>query len=197
MLRVLDAQPQPMTSSDSGTSDDRFDRRVELVTEAVGLYHQNLVRYVFTMTKQWQDAENLIQELWRYVVVHFREEKILEFSLLRRKAYHLFIDHYRSVQRKPLVLTEDVPEETAPKVNQQEFTSESEQRIKDHFFELFPDLELTKAQKEALWLHARYGFTIKEIQSKTGTAASTVGDWIALGRKRIAEALNNQPHRLK
>ena len=39
------------------------DRRVALVTEAVGLYQQHLTRYVYTMTHQWQDAENIVQEL--------------------------------------------------------------------------------------------------------------------------------------
>ncbi|MEO5958786.1 MAG: sigma factor-like helix-turn-helix DNA-binding protein, partial [Opitutaceae bacterium] len=53
-------------------------------------------------------------------------------------------------------------------------------------------LDLTAPQKQVLWLHARYGFTYKEIETRLGIPASTIGDWIALGRERLGAALNVQ-----
>lgn len=166
-----------------------FEERVELVTESVELYQKYLLNYVYRMTNQWQDAENIIQELWKYVMVYFKDEQIKELPLLRRKAKQLFLDHYRERKRKPAIPTDQLPENPSTKTPQEAYTDDEELRMKAAFFEQYPGIDLTPAQKDAIWLHGRYGFTHREIAEKTGTAASTVGDWIALGRKRIAEYL--------
>ena len=67
-----------------------------------------------------------------------------------------------------------------------------EASLRARFWSEYPDIDLTALQKEALWLHARYGFTFKEIEQRLGTSSSTIGDWIALGRKKLSEAINNQ-----
>ena len=172
------------------STDATFDRRAALLTDAVEEYQRYLVRYAFGLTKQWQDAENIVQELWKYVIVYFKEEQIKELSLLRRKTYQLFIDHYRATKRKPAVLSDELPEPEAAKHKPEAFTDSEEDRLKAAFYEQFPALDLTDQQKNVLWLSARYGFTYKEIEVKTGIAASTVGDWVALGRKKIAEQLS-------
>lgn len=97
-----------------------FEERVELVTESVDLYHRHLLRYVYSMTNQWQDAENIVQELWKFVMVYFKDEHIKHLPRLRLKAKHLFIDHYREKQRKPAIPTDQLPEHhslrTAPRI---------------------------------------------------------------------------------
>ncbi|MEM1223240.1 MAG: sigma factor-like helix-turn-helix DNA-binding protein [Verrucomicrobiota bacterium] len=179
-----------MTTLAQQTKRASFEERVELVTESVDLYQKHLLHYVYKMTNQWQDAENIVQELWKFVMVYFKDDQIKHLPLLRRKAYQLFIDHYREKQRKPAIPTDQLPEHRSAKTEPEAYTDAEEQRLKAVFFEQYPGIELSDAQKEALWLHGRYGFTHMEIAEKTGTAASTIGDWIKLGRKRIAEYLS-------
>lgn len=177
----------PLTSPN--TTDPAFEEKVKLVTEAVDLYHTNLVRYAFKLTNQWQDAENIVQELWKYIITYVQTEKIQHLPLLRRKTYQLFIDHYRAAKRKPATPTDNLPEKPIFKTAEA-YTDTEELHLRVAFFERFPEIELNENQKNALWLHARYGFTFKEIEQMTGTSSSTIGDWIALGRKRIAEQLS-------
>jgi DNA-directed RNA polymerase specialized sigma24 family protein len=175
--------------ADDATLDEAFARRMRIIGQSVDDYHAYLLDYLHRLTGQWQDAENLAQDLWRYVVVHFDDDAIRSLPLLRRKSYHLFIDHYRRLVRRGETLSNELAEEPAPPpVN--DFTETGEAALRERFWAEYPGIELTAAQKEALWLHARYGFTCKEIESMLAVPSSTVGDWIALGRKRLAEHLN-------
>ena len=65
-----------------------------------------------------------------------------------------------------------------------------EEAFKVRFWNDFPGIELSDAQKAVLWEHGRYGKTYQEIERELGVPASTVCDWIALGRERLAEHLN-------
>ena len=178
------AEPSPEESNAS------FEDRVELVTEAVDLYQTYLLHYVNRMTNQWQDAENIVQELWKFVTIYFKDEQIKQLPLLRRKAYQLFIDHYRAIKRRPMVITDELPDKPSPKSAQEAYSHAEELRLRDVFYEQYPGIDLSPEQKNVLWLHARYGFTHKEISGMTGVASSTVGDWTKLARKRIAEYIN-------
>ena len=170
-----------------------FERRLAAVTQAVGDYHAYLVDYLYRMTRQRQDAENLAQDLWRHVLLHFDEDKIGALPLLRRKAYQLFIDHYRRQVRRGEILSDETPEIAVPPTRFVAFTDKEETTLKKRFWAEYPGIDLTETQKEALWLHARYGFTCKEIGERLSAPASTVGDWIALGRKKLTEIINNEP----
>jgi DNA-directed RNA polymerase specialized sigma24 family protein len=180
------------TAAPDEAAEAAFERRLAAVTQAVDDYQRYLLDYLFRLTRQWQDAENLLQDLWRHVLLHFDEDKIHTLPLLRRKAYQLFIDHYRRQVRRGEILSETVPEQPASPGSAASFTNEGEAALRKKFWAEYPGIELTAPQKEALWLHARYGFTFKEIEQQTGTAASTVGDWVMLGRKKLAEAINNE-----
>ncbi len=169
-----------------------FERRVAAVSQCVGDYHTYLLNYLFSLTRQWQDAENLLQDLWRYVLLNFDEDKIHALPLLRRKAYHLFLDHYRRQVRRGEVLTDEMPEVPVQQPNFAPFTEDGEAALREKFWSEYPGIDLSEKQKEVLWLHARYGFTFKEIEERIGVAASTVGDWIVLGRKKLAEIINNE-----
>lgn len=181
-----------MNTSPADPNDDAFERRLAAVTRAVEDYHSYLLDYLHRLTRQYQDAENLLQDLWRHVLLNFDEEKIHALPLLRRKAYQLFVDHYRRQVRRGEVLAEELPEVPVAATS---FTDESEageKALQEKFWSEYPTVALTGPQKEVLWLHARYGLTYKEIEARLGIASSTVGDWIILGRKQLAAAINTE-----
>ncbi len=134
----------------------------------------------------------MLQDLWKHVLLHFDEDKIGALPLLRRKAYQLFIDHYRRQIRRGEILSDEMPDIAAPPAHFAAFTEDEEKGLRKRFWAEYPRIDLTEAQKEALWLHARYGFTCKEIGQRLNAPSSTVGDWIALGRKKLAEIINNE-----
>lgn len=169
-----------------------FERRLAAVTQAVDDYHTYLLYYLEGLTRQHQDAENLAQDLWQHVLLRFDEDKIRCLPLLRRKAYQLFIDHYRRQVRRGEVLTDELPEIPAPQTDYFPGTEEDEPNLRARFWSEYPTVDLTESQKEALWLHARYGFTYRKIAEQLNVPLSTVGDWIALGRKKIAAVINQE-----
>jgi RNA polymerase sigma factor (sigma-70 family) len=170
-----------------------FERRVAAVTQSVNDYQTYLRDYLYRLTRQWQDAENILQDLWRHVLLNFDEDKIHALPLLRRKAYQMFIDHYRRQVRRGEVLFDQLPEVPIQAHKVVEFTEDGEAALRDRFWAEYPTLDLSTQQKEVLWLHARYGFTFKEIETRVGVPSSTIGDWITLARKQLADAINNEP----
>jgi len=172
-----------------------FDSRAALLTDAFSRYQTYLVRYVFGYTRHWQDAENIVQELWKYAAVYFPEDRLTDLSLLRRKAYQLFIDHYRASQRRPIALSDELPERVAEPRYRESASDGEEESLKAEFFGQFSELALSDEQRNVLWLHARYGYTYQEVADMTGRAVSTIGDWVALGRKLIAEQLSERSER--
>ena len=180
--------PNPSTR----TGDALFQQRLDKVMASVDLHHTHLLDYLYRMTRQWQDAEDILQELWRYVLLHFPEDKIESLSLLRRKAYQLFVDHYRAAKRRPEIFTDELPEVPVSGAGQAPFSDAGEAELKERFWREFHGIELSDAQKNVLWMHARYGQTYQEIERQVGVPASTVGDWIALGRERLTDYLNKQ-----
>lgn len=169
-----------------------FARRLELVSEAVDLYHEYLQGYLYRLTSQWQDAENLLQDLWQHVLLHFPEGHIRQLGILRRKAWQIFVDFHRSRKRRGEVLAEEMPEPETSTVSQEAYTQAEEKALRSSFWNGFPGIDLTDQQKEAVWMHARYGFTYKEIEERLGVPSSTVCDWVALARERLAGSLNEQ-----
>jgi RNA polymerase sigma factor (sigma-70 family) len=180
------------TTPSTDTPEAAFERRLAAVTQAVDQYHAYLLDYLYRLTRQRQDAENLLQDLWRHVLLHFDEGKIGALPLLRRKAYQLFIDHYRRQVRRGEIISDEMPDIAAPPAHFAAFTDDEEKGLRKRFWAEYPKIDLTEPQKEALWLHARYGFTCKEIGQRLNAPSSTIGDWIALGRKKLAEIINNE-----
>lgn len=169
-----------------------FERRVAAVSLSVDDYHTYLMEYLHRLTRQWQDAENLLQDLWRHVLLNFDEAHIRSLPLLRRKAYQLFVDHYRRNVRRGEILSDEVPEVPVQPDSFTASTPEEEEAMKNRFWSEYPGIDLTAQQKDVLWLSARYGYTYKEIEARTGIASSTVGDWIAIARAKLTEAMNNE-----
>lgn len=94
--------------------------------------------------------------------------------------------------RRGEVLPEDMPDVPAQRTDFSAFTEEEENALQKKFWSEYPGIDLTEPQKQALWLHARYGFTHKEVGQKLNIPPSTVGDWIILARKKLTETLNAQ-----
>ncbi|MCH6256486.1 RNA polymerase sigma factor [Puniceicoccaceae bacterium K14] len=182
----------PAAGFNAAEAETLFARRLELVSESVDLYHIYLKDYLYRLTSQWQDAENLLQDLWQHVLLHFPEEKIKVLPILRRKAWQIFIDFYRARQRRGETITDEVAEGLITHVSIEAYTDREEQSLKETFWNGFPGIELDDQQKEVIWMHARFGFTYKEIEEKIGIPSSTVCDWVALARERLATYLNNQ-----
>ena len=169
-----------------------FARRMARVMEAVNLHHTHLVDYLRRRTRDHHTAQDIAQDLWAYVVVHFPEDQIGNLSLLRRKSYQLFVDRYRAALRRRETITADLPDIALAAPRENHFSAAGEAELREKFWREFPGIELDAAQREVLWQHARYGFTIKEIAARTGVAPSTVGDWIQLGRARLGAYLEAQ-----
>lgn len=169
-----------------------FARRMARVMEAVNLHHTHLVDYLRRLTRNSHDADDIAQDLWAYVVVHFAEEQIGNLSLLRRKSYQLFVDRYRAALRRRETITADLPDIALAAPRENQFSAAGEAELREKFWSEFPGIELDAMQQEVLWQHARYGFTYHEISARTGVAPSTVGDWIQLGRTRLTAYLAAQ-----
>jgi RNA polymerase sigma factor (sigma-70 family) len=169
-----------------------FERRMSLVEGAVDKYHNYLKGYLFDKTRNIQDAENLLQDLWQHVLLNFNEDLIGQLPILRRKALQLFIDFYRKKARSIEHLIEDPDLVPTRSMRPEAYTEEEELDLKERFWSEFPGVSLGDEQKEVLWLYARYGFTYTEISEQLGVPSSTVGDWIGQGRRCFAEYLNRK-----
>jgi DNA-directed RNA polymerase specialized sigma24 family protein len=170
-------------------TDVNFDRRVELVMASVDLHHTYLLNYLRLMAG-YHDAEDILQELWKFVVVHFAEDKIDCLPLLRRKAYQLFVDHYRKCCARG-ILMEKAAQEVLPENREHIFDEQEEARLQEKFWQEFP-VDLSDQQKSVLWHYGRYGLTFQEIEDTLGVKASTACDWVKIGRQQLEPFLNDR-----
>lgn len=174
-------------------TEERFETRLRLVNEAIDKYHVYLVSYVTGLCKDRHSAEDIMQEVWVFVLNKFDESKITCLPILRRKAWQKSIDHYRARKRRREFTNETLPDIPVPASHQAEpVTAEEEQDFERSFWEEFPGIDLSEDQKRVLWLHARNKLSYQEISDKTGIPTSTIGDWIKLARSKIAQYLNSQ-----
>lgn len=182
---------EPKTTKDL---DADFDRRAGLVMEAVDNYHDYLQSYIYSLTHHWQDAENIIQDLWQHVVFHFKEEDINKIGFLRRKAFQIFVDHFRYQKRRASGKT--VPD--AALINQaappaaEDLSDEEETELQQRFWQQFPNINLSDLQKQCIWEYARHGKTYQELSDQTGIPKSTISSWVGLARTRIQAQLEKE-----
>ena len=169
-------------------TDKDFDRRINLVEDSIDRHGDYLLHYLHSLTRQWQDAEDLANDLWVHVLHRFSEDKIMHIGILRRKAYQLFTDFWRKKRRNPVQTMDTLPEtiETTPSL--EFYTQDDEDQFKENFFKEY-NLPLCKDQQDALWLYARYGFTYKEVAAKLNKPVSTIGDWIKHARSLFTTTL--------
>ena len=176
------------SDNENSNADELFDRRKELVMGSVDLYHGYLIKYLKSFAPH-DCVEDVVQELWKYVLLKFPLEKIQDVGLLRKKAYQLFIDQYRKSkvlsEAKTMIMLEPTREN-----GEAVFSASSEAKLQERFW-LEYDVGLTDLQKEVVWHHARYGMTFEEIEQALGIKASTACDWMKLARKKIAAVIND------
>ena len=153
-----------------------FERRAERVMQSVDDYHDYLLSYVFSLTNHWQDAENIVQDLWQHVVLHFKEDDIRKIGFLRRKAFQIFVDHFRYQKRR--AADKMVPESTlmrlsAPPVVER-FSDAEEKELQENFWKQFPNINLSDLQKRCVWEHSRHGKTYEELSQEHDIPKSTI-----------------------
>lgn len=165
-----------------------FEERLAALEEAIDKYHLYLERYLTSLTRNHADAEDLLSRLWVIVLHKFKDDQIGNLPILRRKAYQLFIDHYRAKMRErdKVQNVETLPEPGIEHLGKEAYTDAEEIRLKEKFWTEFP-VDLPAQQKEVLWLSARYGFTIQEISARLSLPHSTIGDWLQRSRKALAD----------
>lgn len=173
------------------SKNDEFDRRLKLVEQSVERYGKYLTNYLYGLTKQWHDAESLCNDLFICALHKFPEDKILNIGLLRFRARQLFYDYWRKRRRmnQSVISVEEPPEMEYLNPPEEELNPEQDSKFKERFFSEYP-VEIPTLHKDALWLHARHGYTYKEISEILGQPASTIGDWITRSRKLFADYIN-------
>ncbi len=163
--------------------------RAKLVEEAFDLYHVHLCKYAYQLTRHHQDAENLVQDLWRHVLLKFPEGHITRIGLLRRKLYQIFVDAHRKVAKRITVPLDLVPEKGTCGAHEP-LTEAEEDAFKKRFWESFPGIALSNLQKDCLWRKARHGNTYKELSQHFGVPISTIADHIKSARLKLRRCLD-------
>lgn len=167
-----------------------FDERIKVIEGAIDRHHAYLERYLQSLTRNHADAEDLLSRLWVHALHKFKDDQLGNLPLLRRKAYQLFVDHYRQKARSREDLREHLPDHPVQHVGKEAYSTEEEEVLRLRFWAEFP-VDLPNEQREALWLSARYGFTIQEIADRLSVPSSTIGDWLIRSRQALADHLNN------
>lgn len=171
--------------------DEDFDARLTKVEAAIDQHGAHLRAYLFKLTRNHHDAEELFDDLWMHALHRFEFENLTSLPLLRRKAYQLFVDAWRKKARSRVTTVEEVPEQPVfQSIHQEAGTPKEEEAMKVRFFSEY-DAGLSNEQRDALWLHARYGYTFAEVGEIMQKPSSTVGDWITQARRAFSDAFNN------
>lgn len=150
-------------------------KAIECALDEFGTY---LLGYFIRRTHDRMLAEDLAQNVWINLFQTTSPELIGEIAIILRKAKQVLVDHYRKANLRAFVaFTANVPEQAASFEEMAERTA-SEAEAKERFWELFPKIQATEAQKEAFWLHYHQGRTLEEISAILKKPVSTVHDWI-------------------
>ncbi len=156
MNNTLNILPLPLSKTS-----ERFHE--DLITEAK--------RYAYSFTKDWYDAEDLVQQAWLKIKNKYRE--VTNRGLLFRSIRNLFIDGTR---RQKIIRFESL--DNAYNVGTtQSFGSQSDL---DEILR-----SLSPAEKQSLFLNIVEGYTAKEISAKTGMPRGTVLSHIHRARQKL------------
>lgn len=167
-----------------------FDERMAAIERTIDAYHVYIETYLESLTRNHADAQELANQLWLFALHKFKDEHLESLPILRRKAYQLFVDHHRKRKRREALIsvTDAVPDRPALS---REAAGEAEERaLQERFWAEFPVEDLPATHKHALYLSARYGYTVQEISRLLGAPPSTIGDWLQSARRRLADHLN-------
>lgn len=173
-------------------SHDTISREAALITAMDNLGAQ-VLSYFHGRTRDYHEAEELYMDLWHDVYQHFRQKDFQNLRFLFRRAYQLYADHCRRKRKHdPLTYTDVLPDESVPPKPQEAYGSVEENRLKDIFWERFSDIDLSSLEKEAFWLSARYGYTVREIAPMINLSKSKVAKMVAKAKQSCREYLQGQ-----
>ena len=136
-------------------------------------------RYALSLAHDREEAEDLIQEAW--YKIYRNKGKVNDKRLLFVAVRNLYIDQYRKT--RDITVKEYDDELNHPESNAQieaDFSLE----------EIETALETLRSEEsEILYLHAREGFSVREITEQTGMPRGTVLSLIHRSKKKIRKKL--------
>ncbi len=156
------------------------------IGELIEQNRQKVFNYIFSMVKNRQVADDLVQETFIKVLNSFRAGSYVEsgkfISWTMRIAHNQVIDYFRSNKKVVHITPEDTPYELFPNDKQ------SDPNIEDRMIKEQIDAEirtlidlLPQEQREVVVLRHYEDLSFKEISEQTGVSINT-----ALGRMRYA-----------
>jgi len=145
-------------------------------------FHENLVleakRYAYSFTKDWYDAEDLVQQAWLRLKNKYLE--VTSRPLLFRAIRNLFIDGTR---RQKIVRFEPI-ENAYDLGSTDSFGTNSDlEEILNY---------LSPSERESLSLHIVDGYSASEISAKIGKPRGTVLSHIYRSRQKLVERFGHE-----
>lgn len=164
------------------------DNREACLIQAMDRYGRFILWYLNGLCRDGGIAEDLSQKLWVYVFQKFETKDFEHAGFLKRKARQLYIDEMRRLDSRPdITFMDEMPAPQERPVTGEPLDSRQEQGLFSDFWSRFDSLSFSDDQKLIFWLHARYGFTMKEVGERVGMASSTAYDQL----KQVKEACLN------
>ena len=179
-----------------------INQRLEAFNLALEAHSGALLHFFFSLSKNWETAEDLSQELWSKVHRYFSPSQYQDKPLLYRKARQVFIDYYPKVKVRPDLAPSDDPYRDAHNdlINYQGIdmptreeadSPEDEERLFRNFWEMFYPDEYDELCKRIFWFHARYDYTLAEISEMMNLPKSTTHDKLQAIKSRCRQRLTN------
>jgi RNA polymerase sigma-70 factor (ECF subfamily) len=151
------------------------------------LYFNDLYRYLFSLTRNHEETEDLIQESFTKAHIVLLTNDIKEIKpWLFKVGYYTFIDWIRKEKR--YVITDDFPQADLN-------TPEAILVEKDSFMELLKYLDRVKPmEKQAILLCDLHDCTNEQAANILNLKLNTLKSHLARGRKRLRKLLKEEEH---
>ncbi|MED3942149.1 RNA polymerase sigma factor [Priestia megaterium] len=140
----------------------------------------DLLRYLLSLTRRKESAEDLMQETFYRALLHLETYKGEEVKpWLFKIAYHAFIDWYRKEKKRPTVEIEEWHFTPQP-------SAEEQVMIQSEIEGWLSDVSaLPPAKQNIVLLRDYHGFTYEEIAEMTGYTLSKVKMDLYRGRQQL------------
>jgi len=144
--------------------------------------------YAFNLTRNKQDAEDLVQDAVMKALVnaHYYRSENKPASWLCEIAFRLFVDRYRQHKRWRRAVKQISLDEIFP-VRTHGFWDDAPQETQVRLDEIWSCLfGMTPAHREAV-LMAAAGYTLQQSAKRAGVPVGTMRSRVHYGRARLAE----------
>ena len=155
-------------------------------------YSDGIFRRVLSMTRNVQDAEDIVQECWikaakNMALFRGRDESMIR-SYIMRIAYHETVSFARTKKREAALVTE--LEDAEPLMDDGELFTVCEREGVETILACIR--ELGDVYSETLIYHYLYHYTPKEIATMLDMKEITVRKRISRGRERLVKLLERR-----